>query len=95
MAHPDCCYHVATEGSFPENKAIGCEAHRSPESRAEVKSAWSYIFAPPLLLSDMSLKGKGTHTYGYNNTFLRVGLYKERPVGEIMSESLQIRMFYR
>ena len=65
MAHPDT-YHVATEDSFPESKAIGCEAHRSPESGAEVKSAWTYSFALPLCLSDMALKSKSTHTYGYN-----------------------------
>ena len=71
-----------TEGSFPESKATGCEAHRSPKSGAEVKSAWSYSFAPPLRVSDMMLKGKGTYTYvitSRDDGFLaeNMGLYKE------------------
>ena len=65
VAHPDT-YHVATGGSFPKSKAIGCEAQRLLESGAEVTSVWTYSFAPPLHLPDMVLKGKGTHTYSYN-----------------------------
>jgi hypothetical protein len=59
-------YHVATEGSIPESKATGREAHRSPASGVEVKSAWSNSVVPPALLSDMVLKGKGAYIYGYN-----------------------------
>jgi hypothetical protein len=31
-------------------KRLGCESDHSPQSNAEVKNAWSYIYTPPIRL---------------------------------------------
>jgi hypothetical protein len=36
------------QGLFPELKLPGCEADRSPPSRAEVKNEWRYTSIPPI-----------------------------------------------
>lgn len=98
MAHPDS-YHLATEGPFPASKAIVREAQRSPACGAEVKSAWSYSFAPPYVFRTWCLRARSNTITVIRFHYYRVlaeiiGLYKKRPVGEIVSEQLQILSVY-
>jgi hypothetical protein len=52
---PPASYPVGTWGSFPGVKRPGRETDHSPPSNAEVKNAWSYTFAAPILLHGVVL----------------------------------------
>jgi hypothetical protein len=45
-AHPTS-HPVGIEVSFPEEKAVGCEANHSPPPSVEAKNAWSYTSTVP------------------------------------------------
>jgi hypothetical protein len=78
-AHP-ASYSMGTGGSFSEGKLPGLETDHSPPSSAEVKNAWSYTSARPLVsmpsVRDAQLKAQGqfylTFSYWLSNLSIPV-----------------------